>query len=223
MVKVISLILIIPMMLSLKPDQPSNHPSDNVSHQKPETSLNEENPFFAPSELPFQAPDFDAIRIEHYMPAFEAGMKVHLEEIEAIATQEEVPTFENTIVAMELSGSLLTRVQRVFFNLTSSHTNAEIQEIQSEISPRLAAHSDNISLNADLFQRIETLYNQREELDLDPSARKLLEDTRRSFVRSGALLSEDEKQRMREINERMSTLTTEFSQNLLKLTKERSV
>ncbi|MGA1464800.1 MAG: M3 family metallopeptidase, partial [Balneolaceae bacterium] len=211
------------MMLSLKPDQPSNHPSDNVSHQKPETSLNEENPFFAPSELPFQAPDFDAIRIEHYMPAFEAGMKVHLEEIEAIATQEEVPTFENTIVAMELSGSLLTRVQRVFFNLTSSHTNAEIQEIQSEISPRLAAHSDNISLNADLFQRIETLYNQREELDLDPSARKLLEDTRRSFVRSGALLSEDEKQRMREINERMSTLTTEFSQNLLKLTKERSV
>lgn len=223
MVKVISLILIIPMMLSLKPDQPSNHPSDNVSHQKPETSLNEENPFFAPSELPFQAPDFDAIRIEHYMPAFEAGMKVHLEEIEAIATQEEVPTFENTIVAMELSGSLLTRVQRVFFNLTSSHTNSEIQEIQSEISPRLAAHSDNISLNADLFQRIETLYNQREELDLDPSARKLLEDTRRSFVRSGALLSEDEKQRMREINERMSTLTTEFSQNLLKLTKERSV
>ena len=223
MVKVISLILIIPMMLSLKPDQPSNHPSDNVSHQKPETSLNEENPFFAPSELPFQAPDFDAIRIEHYMPAFEAGMKVHLEEIEAIATQEEVPTFENTIVAMELSGSLLTRVQRVFFNLTSSHTNAEIQEIQSEISPRLAAHSDNISLNADLFQRIESLYNQREELDLDPSARKLLEDTRRSFVRSGALLSEDEKQRMREINERMSTLTTEFSQNLLKLTKERSV
>lgn len=223
MVKVISLILIIPMMLSLKPDQPLNQPSDNVSHQKPETSLNEENPFFAPSELPFQAPDFDAIRIEHYMPAFEAGMKVHLEEIEAIATQEEVPTFENTIVAMELSGSLLTRVQRVFFNLTSSHTNAEIQEIQSEISPRLAAHSDNISLNADLFQRIETLYNQREELDLDPSARKLLEDTRRSFVRSGALLSEDEKQRMREINERMSTLTTEFSQNLLKLTKERSV
>ena len=223
MVKVISLILIIPMMLSLKPDQPSNHPSDNVSHQKPETSLNEENPFFAPSELPFQAPDFDAIRIEHYMPAFEAGMKVHLEEIEAIATQEEVPTFENTIVAMELSGSLLTRVQRVFFNLTSSHTNAEIQEIQSEISPRLAEHSDNISLNEDLFQRIESLYNQREELDLDPSARKLLEDTRRSFVRSGALLSEDEKQRMREINERMSTLTTEFSQNLLKLTKERSV
>ena len=211
MLKTLSLIILTPMLLSVMPD-----------HQ-PEKNKSEDNPFFAPSELPFQAPDFDAIRLEHYMPAFEAGMKVHLEEIEAIATQEEAPTFENTIVAMELSGSLLTRVQRVFFNLTSSHTNEDLQKIQSEISPKLAAHSDNISLNADLFQRIETLYNAREELDLDASSRKLLEDTRRSFVRSGALLSEEEKQRMREINERMSTLTTEFSQNLLKLTKERSV
>lgn len=189
----------------------------------PATTPDGENPFFTKSELPLQAPDFDAIEISHYMPAFEEGMRIHLEEIEAIATQDEEPTFENTIVAMEMSGSLLTRVQRVFFNLTSSHTNAELQKIQAEISPKLAVHSDNISLNADLFQRIETLYDNRDNLELDEQSLKLLEDTRRGFVRSGALLSEEEKQRMREINERMSSLTTEFSQNLLKITQERAV
>ena len=189
----------------------------------PATTPDGENPFFTKSELPLQAPDFDAIEIAHYMPAFEEGMRIHLEEIEAIAMQDEEPSFENTIVAMEMSGSLLTRVQRVFFNLTSSHTNEELQKIQAEISPKLAVHSDNISLNADLFQRIETLYNNRNNLELDEQSLKLLEDTRRGFVRSGALLSEEEKQRMREINERMSSLTTEFSQNLLKITQERAV
>lgn len=182
-----------------------------------------ENPLFSESTLPFHAPDFDAIKVEHYRPAFEAGMEKELEEMEAIASNAEAPTFENSIVAMEKSGRLLSRTASVFYNLTSAHTNDDIQEIQKEMAPKLAAHSDNILLNAELYDRVKTLYDQREEMDLSASEMKLLEDTHRDFVRAGAQLSEDEKQRMREINERLSTLTTQFQENLLKMTKERSV
>lgn len=182
-----------------------------------------DNPFNTPSSLPFEAPDFSAIDIEHYRPAFEEGMKQHLREIEEIATNPETPTFENTIIAMEKSGQLLTRVQRVFFNLTSSHTNDDLQEIQSEMAPKLAAHSDNILLNRDLFDRVKTLYNMKDELELDVASLKLLEDAHRDFVRAGAELTEEEQTRIREINERVSSLTTEFQNNLLELTKERAV
>lgn len=182
-----------------------------------------ENPFYSPSTLPFEAPDFDAISIEHYRPAFEAGMEQHLEEIDSIATNSEEPTFENTIVAMEKSGQLLGRVSSVFYNLTSAHTNDDLQAIQSEMAPKLASHSDNIYLNSDLFSRVQTLYGNRNELDIDASELKLLEDTYRDFVRAGALLTEDEQQRMREINERISTLTTQFDENLLKMTNNRVV
>lgn len=182
-----------------------------------------DNPLFSPSSLPFEAPDFDAINVDHFRPAFEAGMEKEIEEIEAIASNTEPPTFENTIVAMEKSGVLLRRTQSVFYNLTSAHTNDKIQEIQKEMAPRLSAHSDNILLNAELFDRVKTLYEKREELDLDEPALKLLEDAYRDFVRAGAQLTEDEKQRMREINERISTLTTEFQENLLEITKERAV
>ncbi|GAA5520666.1 M3 family metallopeptidase [Aliifodinibius salicampi] len=182
-----------------------------------------DNPLFSPSSLPFEAPDFDAINVEHFRPAFEAGMEEEIKEIEAIASNPESPTFENTIVAMEKSGALLRRTQSVFYNLTSAHTNDKIQEIQKEMAPKLSAHSDDILLNAKLYERIKTLYEGRDELDLDESSLKLLEDTHRDFVRAGAQLTEDEKQRMREINERISTLTTEFQENLLELTKERAV
>ncbi|NGP86816.1 M3 family metallopeptidase [Fodinibius halophilus] len=186
------------------------------------TDMND-NPLFSPSTLPFETPDFDAIKVEHYRPAFETGMEQELKEMEAIASNSEAPTFENTIVAMEKIGELLNRTRSVFYNLTSAHTNNEIQEIQKEMAPKLAAHSDNILLNADLYDRVKTLYNKRKELDLTEAELKLLEDTHRDFVRAGAQLSEDEKQRMREINERLSTLTTQFQDNLLKITKERSV
>ncbi|MEL7834184.1 M3 family metallopeptidase [Fodinibius sp. Rm-B-1B1-1] len=182
-----------------------------------------DNPLFSKSTLPFEAPDFDAINEEHYRPAFEAGMKQELQEMEEIASNSEKPTFENTIVAMEKSGRLLQRTSSVFYNLTSAHTNDKIQEIQSEMAPKLAAHSDDILLNADLYERVKTLYDKRDELDLDEASLKLLEDTHREFVRAGAQLTEDEKSRMREINERMSSLTTEFQENLLALTKERAV
>ena len=181
------------------------------------------NPLFTESTLPFEAPNFDAIAVEHYRPAFETGMEQELNEMEEIASNAESPTFENTIVAMEKSGQLLSRTSSVFYNLTSAHTNEQIQEIQKEMAPKLAAHSDDILLNADLYERVKTLYDKRDQLDLTGAELKLLEDTHRDFVRAGARLSEDEKQRMREINERLSTLTTQFQENLLELTKERSV
>jgi len=182
-----------------------------------------ENPFYTESTLPFEAPNFDVIENRHFMPAFERGMEEQLAEIDSIATQESEPTFENTIVAMELSGDLLTRVQRVFYNLTSAHTNDEIQEIQSELAPKLAAHSDNIYLNSDLFNRVETLYQNIEQLELDEESQKLLTDTYRDFVRAGAQLNEEQQSRMREINERISSLTTEFQEKLLEMTRERAV
>ncbi|WP_440999400.1 M3 family metallopeptidase [Fodinibius sp. SL11] len=188
-----------------------------------ETDSMNNNPLFSASSLPYEAPNFDAIKVEHYRPAFEKGMKQELEEIETIATNPEPPTFENTIVAMEKSGELLSRTSSVFYNLTSAHTNDQIQEIQSEMAPKLAAHSDDILLNADLYDRVKTLYEKRDELDLDEASLKLLEDTHREFVRAGAQLSEEEKKRMREINERVSSLTTQFQDNLLKITKERAV
>jgi peptidyl-dipeptidase Dcp len=182
-----------------------------------------DNPLFTESTLAFEAPNFNAITVEHYRPAFEAGMKQELEEIEQIASNTEAPTFENTIVAMEKSGQLLSRTASVFYNLTSAHTNDKIQEIQKEMAPKLAAHSDDILLNPELYDRVKTLYEKRDELDLTEAEMKLLEDTHRDFVRAGAQLTEDEQQRMREINERLSSLTTEFQENLLALTKERSV
>ena len=182
-----------------------------------------ENPFYKESTLPFEAPDFNVIENRHFMPAFERGMEEQLREIDSIATQESEPTFDNTIVEMELSGDLLTRVQRVFYNLTSAHTNDEIQKIQSELAPKLAAHSDNIYLNRDLFNRVETLYQNVEQLDLDEESKKLLTDTYRDFVRAGAQLNDEQQSRMREINEQISSLTTEFQEKLLEMTRERAV
>lgn len=187
------------------------------------TMFSDDNPFFAPSSLPFEAPDFDTISDEHYRPAFEVGMNLQIEEIEAIAENPEPPTFENTIAAMEKTGELLTRVSRVFFNMSSAHTNENIQEIQSEMAPKLAAHSDNIRLNTELFARIETLYNNIDELDLNQQSRQLLSDTHRDFVRAGARLTEDEQIRIREINEEISSLTTQFQENVLSITQERAI
>ena len=182
-----------------------------------------ENPFFEPSSLPFEAPDFDQISEEHFRPAFETGMETELEEIDRITGNPEEPTFENTIVELEKTGEILRRTRLVFSNLTSSHTNDKLQEIQSEMAPKFAAHSDNILLNGDLFARVETLYNDRENLGLDEASMKLLEDTYRNFVRAGAQLSDEEQARMREINERTSSLSTDFQDKLLEMTRERAV
>ena len=172
-----------------------------------------QNPFFQPSSLPFFAPEFDRIRDEHFLPAFEKGMADHLAEIRKIADVKEPATFENTIEAMERSGALLTRVSKVFFNLTESTTNAKLQAIQAEVAPKLARHSDTIQLDPALFARIEAVHAARD--DLPPEAKRLAERYHTNFVRSGARLGGDAKQRLRAINEELSTKTTEFQEHLL--------
>ncbi len=182
-----------------------------------------ENPFLAPSPLPFAAPDFRAIKVEHYMPAFEAGMKQQLEEAVAIANQTDEPTFENTLVALEKSGDILRRVQAVFFNLSNSNTSEEIQAIEEKVAPALASHADNIQLHPKLFGRIQTLWNKRDNLKLSEEQQRLLKETYESFVRAGAKLNAEQQKRIRAINEELSVLTTQFQNNLLAITKESSV
>ena len=148
------------------------------------------NPFFAESTLPFGLPPYDRIDNAHYRPAFERGMADQLVEIDAIANALDAPTFENTIVAMERSGRLLTRVVNVFFALSSADTNDVIDEVETEVAPKLAAHNDQILLNAELFARVETLHDERDALGLDAESRRLLEEYYTDFVRAGAELSE---------------------------------
>ncbi len=187
------------------------------------TMLTTDHPFSSPSTLPYEAPDFNTIKVEHFKPAFIEGMAEELREIELIATQKEAPTFENTIVAMEKSGAILTRAQRVFSNLTGSHTNPELQAIQVEMSPLFAAHSDNMLLNPALFARVKELNDKKDQLGLNEEQQQLLTSVHRRFVRAGAMLTEAQKSRIREINSEMSQLTTQFTNNLLALTRERAV
>lgn len=174
-----------------------------------------DNPFFADYGTPFNVHPFDRISTEHFIPAFERGMEEQKAEIEAIVSNPEPPTFDNTIAALDRSGGLLDEVSRVFFALTGSNTNDELQEIQKEISPRLAAHRDGIELDPELFARIKTVYDVRDGLELDREQRFLLEKLYQRFVRNGALLEGDEKARLMEINQRLSELRVEFGKNLL--------
>ena len=173
------------------------------------------NPFFQEWNTPYEVPPFLDIKDEHYMPAYEQGMKENLEEIDLIVNNSEAPTFANTIEELERTGELLSRVGRVFSNLASSNTNPQLQELQRELSPMLSAHYDKISLNEGLFNRVDAIYQNRENIDLTSEQAKLLNDTRKGFVRSGALLSEDQKERISGINSKISGLSTSFGQNLL--------
>ena len=155
------------------------------------------------------------IKDEHYMPAYKKGMEENLKEIDLIVNNTEDPSFANTIEELERTGKLLTKVQRVFSNLASSNTNPKLQELQRELSPMLSAHYDKIALNEDLFNRVEEIWNKRESVDLTNEQQKLLRDTRNQFVRSGALLGDDEKKQITRINSKISELSTEFGQNLL--------
>ncbi|MAD32555.1 MAG: peptidase M3 [Planctomycetes bacterium] len=180
-----------------------------------------DNPFSSPSDLPFAAPDFDRIREEHFLPAFYVGMEQHRDEIRDIADADAAPTFENTVEALERVGQVLDRTARVFFNLTGSTTTDGLQAIQVEIAPKLAAHSDSIWLDAALFARVQQVYEDRD--DLEPEARQLTERYHLSFVRHGARLPAAKQQRIREINERCSELTTRFQEHLLKETQALAV
>jgi len=182
----------------------------------PASDVSSQNPFFAESTLPFQAPHFDRIKDEHYAPAFEEGMKQHRAEIDAISASTEAPTLTNTIEAMERSGAVLYRVSKVFFNLTESNTNDTIQTVQAAVAPKLAQHQDNIYLDARLYARVHAIYEQRASLGLDPEALRLVERYEQNFVRGGATLGDEQKARLRELNEQLSTLQTRFQDNLMK-------
>ena len=181
-------------------------------------SKNSENPFFSEYDTPYGAPPFDKIQIKHYLPAFMEGMKQHNKEIEAIASNPKASTFENTIEAMDFSGALLHKVNLVFFSLTESETNDEMNAIAEKITPVLSEHSDNIYLNPKLFARIKALYEKKESLNLTREQERLLEDYYKNFVRSGAALNASDQTRLREINKDMSLLTLKFSDNVLKET-----
>lgn len=186
-------------------------------------SMDDSNPFFAPSSLPFHAPDFAAVKVEHFMPAFEEGMRQHLAQMDEIANQAAPPTLDNTLIAMERSGEILDRVAPVFFHLSGAYTNDAIQKLEEEIAPKLASHSDNIYLNPKLFQRVETLWKGREQGNWSEEQKRLVEKYYENFVRAGARLTADQQARIRAINEELSTLTTQFQNNLLAVAKERSL
>lgn len=179
-----------------------------------------QNPFFEYENwtTPHGTYPFNEIQTKHYKPAFEEGMKRGLADIDAIVNNPEAPTFENTIEAYNRSGKMLDIVASCFFNLASAETNEQMQELEVELSPMLSEYSTAILLNEGLFQRIKAVYDQRESLDLNPEQRKLLEDVYEGFAENGANLDEAGKEQLRELTMRLSNLTTQYGQNVLKAT-----
>lgn len=174
-----------------------------------------QNPFFEKYNTPYNVPIFDKIKVEHFKPAFLEGIKQQEKEIDVIANNAQKATFENTILAMENSGKLLSEVSTVFFNLSSANTNADIQKIAQEVSPLMAAHSDNINLNEKLFQKVNSLWQNKAQLNLGTEEAKLLENAYKRFARNGAKLDESAKNRLRQINAELSLLSVNFGQNIL--------
>jgi len=180
-----------------------------------DTSSEQSNPFFTASPLYMHYPQFDKIDNADYKPAFERGMQEHLAEIDTIVNQADAATLDNTLIPMEQSGQVLDRVSRVFFAMASANTNDDLEKIRSEMAPLLSAHSDQILLNSALFDRIRTLYEQRDNLGLDPESYRLVEETYKNFVRAGAQLSDTDKETLKAMNAELATLQTTFSQNVL--------
>ena len=186
-----------------------------VSCKQDLKSTEKDNPFFSEYKTPFGVPPFDEIRVEHFIPAFEKGMEEHKKEVEAILSSDEEATFQNTIVAMDNTGKLLNKVAYTFFGLSDANTSPELQEVQMEISPRLAGHSDEISLDPRFFERVETVYNNMEKFDLNDEEKFLLENIYKELVREGAALEPEQKEKLKEMNQRLSVLRVEFNQNVL--------
>jgi len=177
-------------------------------------------PFDAASNLPYQAPRFDIIQDKDYQPAFEAGMRRQLAEMDAIAGNKAEPSFDNTIAAMERSGRMLERVNNTFFSLVQANTNPALDKVQTLVAPKLASHTDAIYLNEKLFARVKALYDRRAGLKLDSEALQVLTLYYRQFVHAGANLSPKDKARLREINKRDATLETSFQQKLVAAAKK---
>ena len=175
-----------------------------------------DNPLMNESALPYHYPAFDKLKDENFVPAMEAGMREQLKEIAPIANNSDKPTFENTIVALERTGRLLDRAERTFDNLNACDTNPARQKIDKEMAPKLSAHHDEIHLNPKLFARMQTLYDNRDKLGLDPESAYLLERYYKDFVRAGAKLNDADKEKLKKINAELATLQTDFEQNVLK-------
>jgi peptidyl-dipeptidase Dcp len=187
--------------------------------QTPNSNFGPSNPFYASSALPFQAPPFDKIKDSDYQPAIDAGMEQQRKEIRAIADNPAPPTFENTMVALEKSGELFTRVWLVFNGVTSANLNPELQKVQDYEAPRLAALQDDIYLDSKLFQRVAKLYRERDSLHLDAESLRLLDIQYKKFVHAGANLSDADKATLKKLNEEDSTLSNAFTTKLLAAAK----
>ncbi len=174
-----------------------------------------DNPLLNKYETPFEIPPFEEIKAAHFMPAFLIGFEAEKAEIKAIINNKKEPTFENTIKALSYTGQLLTGINRVFGALNSANTNDSLQAISRELSPIASKHRDDISLNDTLFQRVKTVYENKEKFNLNEEEKKVLEDTYKDFIRSGAALSAEDKEKLRKINGEMSILSVQFGQNLL--------
>ncbi|MFF1879103.1 M3 family metallopeptidase [Leifsonia sp. NPDC058230] len=181
------------------------------------------NPFFEPSTLPYQLPPFGDIRDEHYRPAFDRGFEEQLAEIRAITATTDAPTFENTMIPLETSGQTLQRVAEVFFNKSSSDSSDFTNELEEEIAPLLAAHSDAIRLDPQLYGRLKALHDQLDTLGLDAESRYLVERYYDEFTFAGAGLSDEQKEKLKDYNKQLSTLTTRFEKNLLADTNDLAV
>lgn len=183
-----------------------------------EKSADAVNPFFTEYATPFGVPPFDEIKLEHYKPAFLKGMEEQAKEIDAIVNARSMPDFENTIVALDQSGQLLRRVSAVFYGLNSANTSDEMQALSKELSPLLSKHSDDISLNPRLFERVKQVYDNKEKFNLDKEQTKLLEETYQDFVRGGANLDSVKQVKLRQLNSEIAMLQLTFGQNMLKET-----
>ena len=184
-------------------------------NQKKEVKKDMNNPFFKEYTTPFQVPPFNEIKLEHYMPATEEGIAQQLAEIKAITNNTNEATFDNTILALDVSGDLLNNVGNVFFNLNSANTNDEMQALAREITPKLSAHRDNIMLNKDLFKRVKAVYEKRNDLNLDAEQIRVVEKYYQDFERSGANLPEDKQAELRKLNDELSMAELKFGENAL--------
>jgi len=191
---------------------------NNDKNKNEKSNIIENNPFMKESTLPYGAPDFTKIRDKDFQPAMEEGRREQIAEIKKIANNSEPATFENTMIQLEKSGQLLARVTGVFGLLTSANTNPELQDIEEEEAPKMASHSDSIFLNDKLFQKIESIYEKRETLTLDPESKKLIEYYYNNFCMAGAKLPPEEKEKLKELNKEEALLRAKFSTRLMAAT-----
>jgi peptidyl-dipeptidase Dcp len=182
---------------------------------KQQDKIDRTNPFFTKWDTPFGVPPFDKIKNEHYLPAFKEGIKQHDEQVVSIVANTEEPDFNNTILPLDKSGDLLTSVRNVFFNLSDANTNDEMQAIAREVAPMLSAHHDNITMNEALYNKVKQVYEKRNTSGLDKSQIRVVEKYYEMFVRNGANLGPAEKEKLRKLNEELTSLSVKFGQNLL--------